>query len=113
MIKTFTMPLAKTVLIFLFLSVCTAQTQAQTLIKNINLIDVDGQKIIPNQDVASVNGKIIYTGKGRMYKLPPGTIVIDGSNKYLLPGLTDAHVHFFQSGGLFTRPDAIDLRKYK
>jgi imidazolonepropionase-like amidohydrolase len=29
-----------------------------------------------------------------------------------VPGLTDAHVHFFQSGGLYTRPDAIDLRKY-
>ena len=30
-----------------------------------------------------------------------------------MPGLTDAHVHFFQSGGLYTRPDAIDLRKDK
>ena len=30
-----------------------------------------------------------------------------------MPGLTDAHVHFFQSGGLYTRPDAIDFRKYK
>ena len=28
-----------------------------------------------------------------------------------MPGLTDAHVHFSQSGGLYTRPDAIDLRK--
>lgn len=26
--------------------------------------------------------------------------------------MTDAHVHFFQSGGLYTRPDALDLRKY-
>ncbi len=30
-----------------------------------------------------------------------------------MPGLVDAHVHFSQSGGLYTRPDAIDLRKYK
>ena len=28
----------------------------------------------------------------------------------MIPGLIDSHVHFFQSGGLFTRPDAIDLR---
>ncbi|MEO7524083.1 MAG: amidohydrolase family protein, partial [Ferruginibacter sp.] len=31
---------------------------------------------------------------------------------FLLPGFTDAHVHFFQTGGLYTRPDAIDLRKH-
>ncbi len=27
-----------------------------------------------------------------------------------MPGMTDAHIHFFQSGGLYTRPDVIDLR---
>ena len=31
-------------------------------------------------------------------------------DKYVMPGLIDGHVHFFQSGGLYTRPDAIDLR---
>ena len=25
----------------------------------------------------------------------------------------DAHIHFFQNGGLYTRPDAIDLQKYR
>jgi len=29
------------------------------------------------------------------------------------PGLVDAHVHFFQSGGAYTRPDAVDLRKVR
>lgn len=28
------------------------------------------------------------------------------------PGLTDAHIHFSENGGLYTRPDAIDLRKF-
>jgi imidazolonepropionase-like amidohydrolase len=30
-----------------------------------------------------------------------------------VPGITDAHEHFFQTGGIYTRPDAIDLRNYK
>src|SRR4030095_13741938 len=30
--------------------------------------------------------------------------------KWIIPGLIDAHVHFSQSGGLYTRPDIIDLR---
>ncbi|MEL6988875.1 MAG: amidohydrolase family protein, partial [Bacteroidota bacterium] len=38
---------------------------------------------------------------------------IEAQGKYLIPGLVDGHIHFFQSGGLYTRPDAIDLRAYK
>ncbi len=43
-------------------------------------------------------------------KIPANAVVIDGKGKYLFPGLTDAHVHFFQNGGLYARPDAIDFR---
>ncbi|MFT6808725.1 MAG: imidazolonepropionase-like amidohydrolase [Saprospiraceae bacterium] len=35
---------------------------------------------------------------------------IDATGKFIIPGLIDAHIHLFQSGGLYTRPDAIDLR---
>src|SRR5262249_29159216 len=30
--------------------------------------------------------------------------------KWILPGMIDSHVHFFQSGDPFTRPDMIDAR---
>jgi imidazolonepropionase-like amidohydrolase len=36
--------------------------------------------------------------------------VVDLTGKWLIPGLIDAHVHFFQSGSLYTRPDVVDLR---
>src|SRR5436190_16940177 len=42
--------------------------------------------------------------------------VIDCAGKFILPGYIDTHVHFFQSGDLFTRPDIVDLssiRPYK
>jgi imidazolonepropionase-like amidohydrolase len=42
-------------------------------------------------------------------ELPQGATVINGYGKYLIPGIVDAHVHFFQSGNLYTRPDVIDL----
>jgi len=35
--------------------------------------------------------------------------VIDGKGKWVVPGLVDAHVHFFQSGNPYTRPDAADF----
>ena len=39
--------------------------------------------------------------------------VIDCKGKFVLPGYIDTHVHFFQSGGLFTRPDAVDLTEIR
>ena len=93
------------------LSFCA--TNSQTVVRNVNIVDVEHQKILPGYDVVSLNGKITYVGKDRKYKLPGNIKVIDGTGKYLIPGFTDAHVHFFQTGGIYTRPDAIDLRKYK
>jgi imidazolonepropionase-like amidohydrolase len=88
-------------------------TNSQTAVRNVNVLDVEHQKILSGYDVISMNGKITYVGKDRKYKLPANIKVIDGTGKYLIPGFTDAHVHFFQTGGIYTRPDAIDLRKYK
>jgi imidazolonepropionase-like amidohydrolase len=89
------------------------QLSAQLLIRNVNVVDVDNKKILNGYDVIVINDRIASIHKDKMYKLPPGTDVIDGTGKWLSPGFVDAHVHFFQSGGLYARPDAIDLRKYQ
>jgi imidazolonepropionase-like amidohydrolase len=39
--------------------------------------------------------------------------VIDCKGKFILPGYIDTHVHFFQSGDLYTRPDAANLTKVR
>ena len=39
--------------------------------------------------------------------------VIDCKGKFILPGYIDTHVHFFQSGDLFTRPDGADLNSVR
>jgi imidazolonepropionase-like amidohydrolase len=87
------------------------QAQSQLLIKNTTVVDVENKKLLAGYDVLVENGLITAVGK----RLATGSSaqVIDGSGKYLLPGLVDAHIHFFQSGGIYTRPDAIDLRKHK
>lgn len=84
----------------------------QTYISNVTIVDVVNQKLVPAQTVVFNNGIISNIQPSKKIKIPSGATVIDGKGKYLMPGMTDAHVHFFQSGGLYTRPDAIDLRKY-
>ncbi|HEX9979153.1 MAG TPA: amidohydrolase family protein [Flavobacterium sp.] len=85
---------------------------AQSYITNVTVVDVERQRLIPNQTVTIV-GDLISDIKPANTKIPSNAVVIDAKGKFLLPGLTDAHIHFFQSGGLYTRPDAIDLRKIK
>jgi len=85
---------------------------AQTFITHANVVDVINLKINSDETVVISNGKIINVDKSSSVKIPAHATVIDGSGKYLIPGLVDAHVHFFQSGGLYARPDGIDLRKY-
>lgn len=53
--------------------------------------------------------RIVAAGPSESVTIPAGAQHIMVRDKFLLPGLIDSHVHFFQSGGLFTRPDVIDL----
>jgi cytosine/adenosine deaminase-related metal-dependent hydrolase len=95
-----------------FLLILTANfLQAQLLIRNTTVIDVEAKKLLPAQDVLIQDGRI--TAIGKKLTAPSNAQIIDGTGKYLAPGWVDAHIHFFQSGGIYTRPDAIDLRKYK
>ena len=83
-------------------------TEAQTLITSVNVIDVQSGQVVHDQDVLLLDEKIDEIS-GEITPQPSWTI-IDGKDKWLSPGLIDAHIHMFQSGGLYTRPDGIDLR---
>ena len=79
------------------------------------------------EKIALINGTIINPASDRV---EPATVLIDGDRitavdkagpplaqakiidckgKFILPGYIDTHVHFFQSGGLYTRPDGVNL----
>ena len=85
---------------------------SQTYVTNVTITDVENRKMIPNQTVVITEGLISNIKSSKKIKIAAGATVIDGKGKYLAPGLTDAHIHFSQNGGLYTRPDAINLRKF-
>ena len=99
--------------IFLFFaSIAFQQLFSQTsIIKNVTLIDVKTGKVIPGQSVVIINERIETIGPSKKIKDPANAVIINGTGKFLMPGMIDAHIHFFQSGGLYTRPDVVDFRK--
>jgi imidazolonepropionase-like amidohydrolase len=57
-------------------------------------------------------GRIRAVGPARSTPIPAGAEVIDGRGRWVIPGLVDSHVHFFQSGNLYTRPDVADFNAW-
>jgi imidazolonepropionase-like amidohydrolase len=53
--------------------------------------------------------RVVSVTASRDAPLPQGTKIIDAHGKWVIPGLIDAHVHFFQSGNLYARPDIADF----
>jgi len=66
----------------------------------------------PDATVILEGGVIRAVGPRDSTAIPAGANVIDGRGKWLIPGLIDAHVHFFQSGNLYTRPDVADFNAW-
>jgi imidazolonepropionase-like amidohydrolase len=66
--------------------------------------------VAPNSVIVVTDGRISAVGPADSLPIPAGAAVVDARGKWIVPGLIDAHVHFFQSGNLYTRPDAADLR---
>jgi len=66
-----------------------------TIIKNVNVLSEDCSYFIKNQDVTIKDGMIIQLGENKI--LDSTATVIDGKNKFLIPGLIDSHVHLKES----------------
>ena len=66
-----------------------------TVIKNVNVLSEDCSYFIKNQDVTIKDGMIIQLGENKI--LDSRATVIDGKDKFLIPGLIDSHVHLKES----------------
>lgn len=75
---------------------CNKTVKHDMIITHVNIIDVKTGEIMENQTVAidSVSITAIYDKEIRHSE---STKVIDGSNKYLIPGLWDMHTHYYSN----------------
>src|SRR6516225_10600085 len=72
--------------------------------------ELEGAGVVaPDSTILISGNRITAVGTAAQTRAPRGAVVIDAHGKWVIPGLVDSHVHFFQSGDLYTRPDVVDL----
>ncbi len=69
--------------------------QGTFIISNVNVLSAEGDKFIPGQSVLIHDGQIQKIAAVVNYN--KAHVVINGTAKYLIPGLIDSHVHLFKS----------------
>jgi imidazolonepropionase-like amidohydrolase len=83
----------KTLLFSLVLLVSqNVSAQYDILIKNVTVISMRQNDVLKNKDVGIANGKITFIGNAA--NDAKAKQIIDGTAKFLMPGLYDMHVHW-------------------
>ena len=77
---------------------------------NVNVIPMDRERVIRNQTVIVRNNTIAAIGDAKRIKVPAGAQKVDGTDKFLIPGLMDMHVHLFSDDEF---PDALAEDEFK
>src|SRR5262249_47911312 len=93
-----------TLLLVLFAISAQAQTSPPVAFVDVNLVPMDRERVLSHQTVIVRDGLISEIGDTKRVKVPKDAQRIDGAGKFLIPGLTDMHVHLFTDDDF---PDAL------
>jgi imidazolonepropionase-like amidohydrolase len=77
---------------------CSSTRDAPLAITRVVVIDATGAPAQAEMTVIVAGSKISAIGPSSTTAIPPGAKVIDGTGKYLIPGLADMHVHLTGAG---------------
>jgi len=75
------------------------------VIKNGSLIDGTGAPLAENSSVVVKGGRVAEVAKSRELSISSGVAAVDATDKTIMPGLMDLHVHLFQVIGV---PDPLE-----
>lgn len=73
--------------------VAMGRVPADLVIRGGRWVSVQSGEIVPNTDIAIKGDRFAYVGPDASYTIGPETEVIDAQDRYLVPGLLDAHMH--------------------
>jgi imidazolonepropionase-like amidohydrolase len=66
---------------------------ATTVIVNVNVVPMSSEVVVRQQSVVVVDDKISIIGHVDTVRVPEGAAVIDGTDRFLMPGLAEMHAH--------------------
>lgn len=62
-------------------------------IRDVTIVDLENGRLRPGQTVVWNRSRIISVGANEVVVVPAGARLVNGTEKYLMPGLWDMHVH--------------------
>jgi len=83
---------------FFLLSSCGKAIEGDLIISNINIIDVETGKIDSGMDLIIIKDRIMSIVPHRKKLTYNAETIVDGTGKFLIPGLWDMHVHLSMIG---------------
>jgi hypothetical protein len=88
------MPMRLFLLLSLSVLSCIAQAaEPHVLFKNATVITMDGGRVLAKHDLLVQDGRIARISPTGAVAAPDGTIVVDGTGRFLMPGLAEMHAH--------------------
>src|SRR5688500_4486159 len=74
-----------------------AFSQSDVVIQNVSVISMTGVRATTRQSVIVRDGRISAIGPSASVRMPAGATIIDGTGKFLIPGLFEMHAHMSKS----------------
>src|ERR1700722_20363266 len=100
--------MARLALILLFSFLSLQAQQKPVAIVDVTVLPMDRERLVEHQTVVVQDGRITALGPSQSVRFPAAAQQIDGRGKFLMPGLTDMHVHFVREA-LPERPQTSGL----
>lgn len=99
----------KVILLFFIVAFANAtlgqqKTSRVVAFVDVNVIPMDKERVLSHQTVIVRDGVLVEIRDVKRVRIPTGAQRIDGAGKFLIPGLTDMHVHLFTDDEF---PDAL------
>lgn len=61
---------------------------------DVNVLPMDNERVVAGQTVLVADGRIVQVGAAADVMVPDDVTVIDGSGRYLMPGVAEMHGHY-------------------
>jgi imidazolonepropionase-like amidohydrolase len=80
-------------LFVIYLIATTSVNAGTTVIINVNVVPMTGEIVVPEQTVVVIGDTIAQIGHVDSVPVPKDSVIVDGTDRFLMPGLAEMHAH--------------------